>query len=563
LRLANDPPRLIVKTLTATFVTATILLIVVFFAITMSVRDQVRRAVTSNLESSQRMFSLIETRQQRDMRAQAANLAENPTLKAAIDTYAAESRAGNTAAREQLLTTIANELAKVAARIEADAVVVVDAHQTSIAAAGPLADRWPAGRPVSLVKDAAIKDSFDGVVHTGRGTFRVVTVPLALDDGTTIGTLYLATNLDRGFAEQLSELSRTRVAIVSDGRLIASTFSPDSERQLEAYISGSGAVDGTADLNGEAYAFIRLVQVGDTRFYALASIDESSRAASRAAMRTLVFLALGATGFALLGSVWLAHLLSEPIGQLSSSLQTMATSRDFTSRLPLTGSSREVDTLAGTFNALMASVASAEAETEAAYTGAIRALAAALDARDPYTAGHSERVSVLSVAIGRTMNLSPDDLEVVRLGALLHDIGKIGVPDDVLRKPGPLSASEFETIKQHPGLGAGILRSVPFLARHIPIVELHHERPDGRGYPHGLHGKDIPLAAAIVHVADAYDAMTSARAYRNARPSGDALRELWRGAGTEFHAETVGALAAAQPGLTSSVAEPGCEAVSG
>ena len=100
-------------------------------------------------------------------------------------------------------------------------------------------------------------------------------------------------------------------------------------------------------------------------------------------------------------------------------------------------------------------------------------------------------------------------------------------------------------------LGARILRSVPFLAPHIPIVELHHERPDGRGYPHGLRGDDIPLAARIVHVADAYDAMTSARAYRAARPSGDALRELWRCAGTEFHAEIVGALATALPGVTS------------
>jgi putative nucleotidyltransferase with HDIG domain len=160
-------------------------------------------------------------------------------------------------------------------------------------------------------------------------------------------------------------------------------------------------------------------------------------------------------------------------------------------------------------------------------------------------------VSVLSVAIGRTLALSADDLEVLRLGALLHDIGKIGVPDDILRKPGGLTAAEFDAIKQHPVLGARILRSVPFLAQHIPIVELHHERPDGRGYPNGLRGDDIPLAARIVHVADAYDAMTSARAYRGARPSGDALRELWRCAGTEFHAEIVGALATALPGVTS------------
>src|SRR5205823_14726504 len=111
--------------------------------------------------------------------------------------------------------------------------------------------------------------------------------------------------------------------------------------------------------------------------------------------------------------------------------------------------------------------------------------------------------------------------------------------------PGALTAEEFDSIKLHPVLGARILRSVPLLAQHIPIVELHHERPDGRGYPQGLRGDDIPLAARIVHVADAYDAMTSARAYRSARPPGAALRELWRCSGTEFDAEIVGALASA------------------
>src|SRR6185295_9595171 len=108
---------------------------------------------------------------------------------------------------------------------------------------------------------------------------------------------------------------------------------------------------------------------------------------------------------------------------------------------------------------------------------AIRALAMALDARDPYTAGHSERVSVLSVAIGRTLGLSAEDLEVLRVGARLHDNGKIGVPDDVLLKPGALTADEFNAIKQHPVLGARILRSVPFLSKYLLIVELHHESP--------------------------------------------------------------------------------------
>jgi len=134
---------------------------------------------------------------------------------------------------------------------------------------------------------------------------------------------------------------------------------------------------------------------------------------------------------------------------------------------------------------------------------------------------------------------------VLRFGALLHDIGKIGIPDRVLLKPDRLTDEEFEIIMEHPVVGARILSSIPFLQPHIAIVELHHERPDGLGYPKGLRGDEIPLLARIVHVADAYDAITSARAYRQGRSSDDALRELWRCAGTEYHADIVSALARA------------------
>jgi putative nucleotidyltransferase with HDIG domain len=153
------------------------------------------------------------------------------------------------------------------------------------------------------------------------------------------------------------------------------------------------------------------------------------------------------------------------------------------------------------------------------------------------------------------MGLDGTDLEVLRLGALLHDIGKIGISDHVLMKPGPLTPAEYEIIKQHPGVGARILRSVPFLEPHIPIVELHHERPDGKGYPHGLQGTEIPVVARIVHVADAFDAMTSARAYRPALATADGLRELWRCAGSQFDAEVVQALAKALPDIDLSAAK--------
>jgi putative nucleotidyltransferase with HDIG domain len=548
------PPRLIVKAVTVAFGTVAALLGVVFVVATFSVRNQVRQTVASNLESTQRLFASVETRRQRALRGQAETLADNATLKAALDTYQFETQANRATVRADLLETIGLVLERVAARVESDAVVLVDSRHVALGAAGRMADRWPRGRPVSLVTRTAPGglDAFDGVAHMGDKVFRVVSVPLLLDD-TAIGTLYVATSLDHAYAGELDDLAGTRIAIVSDGLVVGTTLDERASRQFELAIAAAQPADGTIVLDGESHAFRRLVAVGDTVFYALGSIDESSQAAMRDAMRDLALIGVLGIGLAGIGSYWLARTLSEPIGRLSTSLAAMAASHDVHARLPPTGSSRELDTLTATFNDLMASVALAEAQTEAAYTGSIRALATALDARDPYTAGHSDRVSVLSVAICRQLDMPAADVEVVRLGALLHDIGKIGVPDDVLRKPGALTAAEFDVIKLHPALGARMLRSVPFLAPHIPIVELHHERPDGRGYPFGLRADDIPLDARIVHVADAYDAMTSARAYRGARPPAEALRELWRCAGTEFHADIVAALASALPGVTSDV----------
>jgi putative nucleotidyltransferase with HDIG domain len=554
----RPPPRLLVKALTVAFTTVAVLLGVVFVVVTISVRNQVREAVASNLESTQRLFAAVETRRQRELRGRAETLADNASLKAALDTYQSETQANRSTSRSDLLETIDLVLENVAARVDSDAIVLVDLHHVSLGAAGPMADRWPRSRPVLLVTNSASEapaiaagdETFDGVARMGSHLFRIVTVPVLLGD-TSIGALYVATSLDEDYAQELDRLAGTRIAIVSEGLVVATTLADHAARQFESAVAAVQPVDGTIALEGESYAFRRLVAVGNTVFYALGSIDESSRGAMGEAMRSLAFIGVLGIALAGIGSFWLARTLSEPIGQLSHSLAAMAASHDVSARLPLTGSSRELDTLTETFNALMASVGEAEAQTQSAYTGAIRALATALDARDPYTAGHSDRVSVLSVAICRQLGLPPADIEVVRLGALLHDIGKIGVPDDVLRKPGALTPAEFDIIKQHPVVGARMLRSVPFLAPHIPIVELHHERPDGGGYPNGLRGDDIPLGARVVHVADAYDAMTSARAYRVARPPAEAVHELWRCAGTGFHAEIVAALASALPGVTS------------
>jgi putative two-component system response regulator len=164
----------------------------------------------------------------------------------------------------------------------------------------------------------------------------------------------------------------------------------------------------------------------------------------------------------------------------------------------------------------------------------ITSLCCALEARDAYTRGHSEAVSDIAVKIAMNMSISPEEIELIRLGGKLHDIGKIGVVDSVLLKPGKLTDEEFDLIKKHPVIGAEILRPVPSLAKIIPIVLYHHERLDGKGYPEGLKGNAIPLWARITAVGDTYHALTSDRPYRKGMPHDKALQILLSISGTQL-----------------------------
>ncbi len=171
-----------------------------------------------------------------------------------------------------------------------------------------------------------------------------------------------------------------------------------------------------------------------------------------------------------------------------------------------------------------------------AYDGTLRSLVAALDARDSETAGHSERVADLTMAIATEMGISPDtdDWRYMAWGSLLHDVGKIAIPDHILRKPGPLTSEEWDAMRTHPHSGYEILRSVDFLIPASDIVLAHHERYDGAGYPRGLAGEQIPLGARIFMIADSFDAMTSDRSYRSAMPAEEALAEILRHSGSQF-----------------------------
>lgn len=173
-------------------------------------------------------------------------------------------------------------------------------------------------------------------------------------------------------------------------------------------------------------------------------------------------------------------------------------------------------------------------ESKQIYLNTIAALTEAIDAKDVYTAGHSQRVAEISTYIAYELGLSQKEIDTIHYGALLHDIGKIGVPETILNKKGRLTDEEFYAIQKHPVIGTNILRSIDFLEDALNIVRFHHERYDGTGYPEGLKGEGIPLAARIVGVADSWDAMTSNRSYRRALPFSVAIQEIERHTGTQF-----------------------------
>jgi putative nucleotidyltransferase with HDIG domain len=250
---------------------------------------------------------------------------------------------------------------------------------------------------------------------------------------------------------------------------------------------------------------------------------------------------------AILVGYFFAVGISGPIRSLAAS--TRAISRgEFHQRSPVRGAS-EISELAENFNKMAGDIEEyieklkeAAEENRELFIGSIRMLAAAIDEKDPYTRGHSGRVAKYSTLIGRELGLSAEDLDRLRISALLHDVGKIGVDDRVLKKPGSLTPEEFDLMKQHTVKGANIMRPVSQLKDMLPGIELHHEHIDGRGYPYGLSGQQIPLMARIIGVADTLDAMTTNRPYQSAMDLDFALGRIKALTGSKFDPVVVNAL---------------------
>jgi putative nucleotidyltransferase with HDIG domain len=261
-------------------------------------------------------------------------------------------------------------------------------------------------------------------------------------------------------------------------------------------------------------------------------------ASSLNAIRLVLVALFGAIalGTILIGLA-LADRITRPIDRLVASMR-MVSAGDYTHRVQVE-SADEIGYLAKSFNEMTAALQTQIRAREEAYFRNLEALARVIDARDPYTFEHSARVSAISLELAQGMALSESELVVLRRAGLLHDVGKIGVPDRVLAKTGPLNDEEWAAIRRHPVIGYEMLKDVPFLQPSLDPIRHHHERWDGEGYPDKLKGGSIPRLARIVTVADAFDAMTSDRPYRQGFSFEFAARTIISEAGRQFDPEVV------------------------
>ena len=296
------------------------------------------------------------------------------------------------------------------------------------------------------------------------------------------------------------------------------------QRFLASHARNKETVAFSADRNGRKVGYLGAYDPTNKGWGVFVQVEErAAYSPIQEMVRDTATWAAVALLLAILTGIVFARRLSRPMGQLAAASRAFAKG-DFTARAKVE-SRNEIGELADTFN-LMADELHAQItrlrevarETNDLFLGTVRALAQAIDAKDPYTRGHSVRVNKYSVIIARYLDLSEREIRNVHVASLLHDVGKIGIDDAILKKPASLSKDEFEIMKQHPEKGAKIMGRINALRDIVPGMRHHHERFGGGGYPSGLKGEEIPLIARIVNVADTLDAMTTNRPYQAAFP---------------------------------------------
>jgi HD-GYP domain-containing protein (c-di-GMP phosphodiesterase class II) len=382
--------------------------------------------------------------------------------------------------------------------------------------------------------DTALLDrASTGLLMLAGRTFQVASVAIDQDDG-NLGSLSV------GEYFNLAELT-TPAVLLHNGTVIASNIPKTTPADLTATLAHC-ANQSECDLRLYGANWISAPMqswTGDYLLRTLENVDQATAPIQARLHNLFLTLAFASVLVALLCSIASARSIVEPIAAVVSQLRGAARTGVLSEFEGPPSSILEIRELAEIYNRAAAAVRSSSEDLQSAYLEFVGSLASALDARDGYTSGHSWRVSHLSCAVASAMELQPGDIERIRIGALLHDIGKIGIADSVLQKPGRLTEAEWTLIKQHPVIGRRILQGVQGFAPYLAAVELHHENWDGSGYPKAQSADDTPIDARIIHVSDAYDAMTTDRSYRRAMTHERALAILRENAGNQFDPRVV------------------------
>ena len=359
-------------------------------------------------------------------------------------------------------------------------------------------------------------------------TFQVASVPIDQNDE-NLGALSVGEYFD------FYDLT-TQVALVHNGKVINSNLLNVPFDELKSALAACREPsECDLRLQNSNWISLPMESYGDGfMLLSFENVDEAIAPIQSRLHKLFLSLSFICVLVALLCSVGSSSSIVKPIATVVAHLHNAVGTGKLPELEGQTSSIREIQELAEIYNRAAFSVRAAGESLEAAYLEFVGSLANALDARDQYTAGHSSRVSQLSCATASAMQLDPTEVERIRVGALLHDVGKIGIADSVLQKPARLTDEEFALVKQHPVIGRRILQGVQGFAPYLAAVELHHENWDGTGYPRGQAGEETPIEARIIHVSDAYDAMTTNRSYRSGMTHEKAISILLECAGTQF-----------------------------
>lgn len=518
--------------MTTRFRTRTFLLCFVPFAILLSgsfwmiqrlVQSTVRDGLHTSLRKSQQAIAAIHAKGDLQNSRFLRIAGENPSLKAGIQLLLAN--ADNPSAQR----TVEDQLRELGEHMGFDFMLVSRPSGVPLAGVVRKEEGGTDSRSQLVpLEISGLQRVRGGLLLLDGRAFQVASVPVDQDEA-NIGILSVGQFFDFG------DLT-TPVVLMHDGKVLKANLSQVRFDEVERALAPcNGQAECDLRLNNSNWIALRMQSYGGGfTLFSFENVDQATAPIQQRLHDLFLWLAVVCVLVALVCGIASSNSIVKPIAAIVSHLRTAVPTGKLPELETKESSILEIRELAEFYNRAAASVRVAGENLEAAYFEFVGSLASALDARDRYTAGHSHRVSDLACATASAMKLAPDDVERIRTGALLHDIGKIGIADAVLQKPGRLTEEEFSIVKQHPVIGRRILEGVHGFAPFLAAVELHHENWDGTGYPKGQSGEETPIDARIIHVADAYDAMTTDRSYRRGMTHEKALSILAENAAIQF-----------------------------